>query len=181
MPPTNAQPVGVTVLTREFLARGFVHVRDGTGMAWLLNAEERPALAMTGLGIYGRSFTDPPTEGDLLYRTEFAAVPKAQVLWLAGGAPDRTLDGHGRVPRPVHLLYADHVLTGTLNLRTEVRLSDFTAQLMPSKPFVTLYDARVLRPATGGELAEVQYQPFLTVNLRNVGGIYDVRGGREAS
>jgi hypothetical protein len=173
---SGVRPVQARVHTTEFRVDGSFHLRETAGTAWLLNGDDRPYLPMTGISVYKSGVADA-APGDLLYETEFAAVPKAQVRWLTGGAPDATQQGHGRQPRTVYLLYADHVLTGSFHVRPELRLSDFIGQTMQSKPFLTLFEAHVLLPGASGtpisKLPPAQSHDFVTVNLRLVGGVFD--------
>ena len=181
MSQSGLHPVRGRVITSEFGVDGSFHHREAVGTAWMLNATDRPYLAMTGLKVYRRALVDPPDTVELLYETDFAAIPKAHIRWLAGGAPDASPEAQGRQLRAVYLLYADHVLAGSFLVRPEVRLSDFVTQAIGSKPFITLFDARVLLPGPSGtpisDLPTAEAHDLLTVNLGLAGGISDVRGG----
>jgi hypothetical protein len=184
MSQSGLHPVRGRVITSEFGVDGSFHHREAVGTAWMLNATDRPYLPMTGLTVYRRALVDPPAADELLYQTDFAAIPKAHIRWLTGGAPDTSPEGQGRQLRHVHLLYADHVLAGSFLVRPELRLSDFVTQAVGAKPYITLLDARVLLPGPAGtpisELPTAEAHAFLTVNLRLVGGIFDVRGEETA-
>lgn len=180
----SLRPVEVRVHTSDFRVYGILHMRPGVGTAWMLNAEDRPHLPITRVAMYRPGVPHPPVHDELVYETHFAAVPKASVVWMAGGAPEGGQEGMGRVPRQVYLVYPTHVLTGHFLMRGEVRLSDHIAAAMAGKPFVTLFDARVLgfgpRGQTFDQLPVLQAHEFVTVNLRAVGGIFDERGGDPA-
>jgi hypothetical protein len=178
----SVRPVEGRVYTNDFRVHGTFHLRSNTGTAWLLNADDRPHLPMTNVSMYRPGIEDTPRPEALAYETHFAALPKSSIVWMQGGGPDSVQqEGFGRQPRLVYLVYPTYVIAGTFALRTEVRLSDFVAAAMGGKSFVTLTDARVLGPGSRGqtfaELPVVQSHPFIVVNLKNVGGIFDDRGG----
>lgn len=184
MSQSGLHPVRGRVITSEFGVDGFFHHREAVGTAWMLNATDRPYLPMTGIKVYRHGLVEAPAASELLYETEFAAIPKAQIRWLSGGAADASPEAQGRQLRAVHLLYADHVLTGSFLVRPEVRLSDFVTQATGAKPFITLLEARLLLPGPAGtpisELPTAEAHDFLTVNLRLAGGIFDVRDDEAA-
>ena len=170
--------------TDEFRVYGVFHLRANTGTAWLLNVEDRPHLPLTHVSMYRPGVAHPPGSEQLAYETHFAAIPKASIVWMQGGAPDSGQEGMGWQPRQVYLVYPTYVVTGTFLMRAEVRLSDYIGAAMGAKPFVTLHDARILgkgsRGLSFGDLPMLQVHDFITVNLRNVGGIFDLRGGDPA-
>ena len=178
------RPVETRVYTDEFRVYGVFHLRANTGTAWLLNADDRPHLPLTRVSMYRPGVAHPPGSEELAYETHFAAIPKASIVWMQGGAPDSVQEGMGRQPRQVYLVYPTYVMTGTFSMRNEVRLSDYIGTAMGSKPFVTLHEARILGAGSRGqsfaELPTIQAHDFITVNLRNVGGIFDLRGGDPA-
>ncbi len=175
------KPMEGSLYTDDFRIQGVFHLRSNTGTSWLLNADDRPHLPLTRVRMYRPGHEHPPTAESLLYDTHFAAIPKSSIVWMAGGAPDQTQEGYGRQPRKIYLVYPTYLLTGYLSVRPEVRLSDFLASAMTAKPFYTLNEAKLLRPGGPGktlaELDELQSHPFITVNLRNVAGVFDVQGG----
>lgn len=180
----SLRPVEARVYTDEFRVYGVFHLRANTGTAWLLNAEDRPHLPLTHVLMFRPGIAHPPGSEELAYETHFAAIPKASIVWMQGGAPDSAQEGMGRQPREVYLVYPTYVMTGTFLMRPEVRLSDFLTTAMGAKPFVTLHKARILGPGSRGqsfpELPTLQAHDFITVNLRTVGGIFDDRGGDPA-
>jgi len=173
-------PVGVVVHTQQFRVHATVHMRSGSSTAWLMNTETRPFLSLTEVAMYRPSVGEQVQVTDLLYETRFAAVPKTHVNWLSGGAPDADPDGFGRRPRRVFVMYPDYVLSGLLHMRPELRLSDFLVTAMSDKPFQTLFDAAILEPGPVGTQVDawnvLRREPFVTVNLRLAGGVFDSRG-----
>lgn len=174
----------VRVHTHEFRIYGQLHARPHTGTTWLLNADDRPHLPMTQVTMYRAGVEHPPKPADMVYQSHFAAIPKASIVWIQGGAPDEAKDGMGLRPREVYLVFPTYVLAGAVAMRPEVRLSDFVGLAMAKKSFVTLLDARVLDTtrvtATLAELPAVQSHAYLTVDLRKVAAVFDVRGGDPA-
>ncbi len=177
------EPVDVVVHTQEFRVHAQVHMRPGSSSAWLLNTEDRAFLSLTNASMYQPTVADPPPADALRYETRFAAVPKAHVSWMVGGAPDGTQDGYGRQPRKVFLMYPNYVLAGLFHMRAENRLSDYLATIMGAKPFQTLFDCAILEPGPSGTRMdawrEVRHHDFVTVNLRLCGGVFDSRSARD--
>ncbi len=170
-------PVEARVYTNEFRVYGLVHLRPNTGVAWLLNAESRPHLPLTDVRMYRSGIEHPPSDGDLVYESDFVAIPKSSIAWIAGGIRDDTREGMGLHARDVILVYPTYVLAGSLAMRPEVRLSDFVGLAMGKKSFVTLSGARVLGPASPGtsfaERPVLQSHDFVTVDIRKVAGVLE--------
>lgn len=173
------QPVQVVVHTQEFRMHASVHMRPGNSTAWLLNTDTRAFLSLSGVSMYRPSYAERPPEEDLVYDTRFAAVPKSHVTWVSGGSPEAAAEGFGRKPRPVFLMYSNHVLSGLLHMRPELRLSDFLATAIGDKPFQTLFDAAILELGPVGTRIDawpvLQRQAFVTANLRLTSGVFDHR------
>jgi len=184
MSQVTVRPIDARVYTNEFRVYGTVHFRPNTGTAWLLNAEDRPHLPMTQVTIYRAGTEHPPQAGDMVYQSHFAAIPKSSIVWIQGGAVDEAKDGLGLQPRELYLVYPTYVLAGFVAMRPEIRLSDFVGLATAKKSFVTLHDARVLGHGPAGaalaELPAAQSHPFVTVDLRKVAAVFDVRGGDPA-
>lgn len=179
MTGVTPQPVQVVVHTQQFRMHASVHMRPGNSTAWLLNTDTRAFLSLSGVAMYRPSFGEEAPDADLVYDTRFAAVPKSHVTWVTGGSPEAAAEGFGRKPRPVFLMYADHVLSGQLYMRPELRLSDFLATAINDKPFQTLFDASVLKLGPVGTRVDawpvLQRLPFITANLKRTSGVFDHR------
>jgi hypothetical protein len=177
-------PVEVCVHTDEFRVLGLAHLRPNTGMAWLLNAEDRPHVPLTRVAMYRSGIDLPLPESDLVYESHFAAIPKSSIVWIQGGAADDAKVGLGLQPREVYLVFPTYVLAGAVAMRPELRLSDYLAIAMSKKSFVTVTGVRVLGRARQGtpfaELPVVQAHDFVTVDIRKVAAVFDVRGGDPA-
>jgi hypothetical protein len=177
-------PIEARIYTNEFRVYGLVHFRPNTGTAWLLNAEDRPHVPMTRVAMYRAGLEHPPQASELVYESHFAAIPKSSIVWIQGGAADEAKDGLGLQPREVYLVYPTYVLAGFVAMRPEVRLSDYAGLAMSKKSFVTLNRVRVLAKGEPGmplaELPAVQEHDFVTVDLRKVAAVFDVRGGDPA-
>ena len=178
-----AEPVEGRVYTAEFRLYGMLHPPRSIGISHMLNLGDRPYVPVTRCMVYGHGFTHPPEHVSLQYETEFAAIPKTRVLWMVGGNADQVSEHVSREPRVVYLMFAQYVLSGTLHLPPGQRVSDFLLTALTDRPFHNLLNARVLRPRQGVPIASfevVQNHPFVTVNLKNAGGIFDVRGATGA-
>lgn len=166
------------VYTAEFRLYGLLHLPVEIGTARTLNLADRPYLPVTRCMVYGAGHRHPPEPDALQYETEFAAVPKDHVLWVVGGRADDVPEALQREPRLVYVMYAHYVLTGSLFLAPQQRVSDFLLTALTDRPFHNLHHARVLEPsptAALSEFRELQRHPFVTVNLKRAGGIFDVR------
>ncbi len=173
----NVTPTEARVYTTQFRVIGKMHLPSSRGTAEFLNADDRPHLTMTSCSMYASGIEHPPKREDFRYETEFAAIPKDQVAWVVGGtwvAPDPNMPVQ---QRHVYLVFPSYVLAGRMQLRPNLRTSDFLQDAMHRKPFQTLFDARVMRPAEDVSLFRlplVERFDAVVVNLRAAGGIFDL-------
>lgn len=173
----NVEAVESRAYTYDFRVFGMVHIRRHTPVARFLNQQDRPYVAMTNCMVYREGYEFPPTSEALLYRTEFAAIPKSRLLWLVGGTAELANDRGAREPRQVCVLYPSYVLTGTLSTPPKVRVSDHLTQAFSDKPFVELSAVSVCRPRLGAKIEEfevVERHELVTVNVALAGGLFDV-------
>jgi hypothetical protein len=176
---SSLTPVGVVVYTQQFRVHAMLHMRQGTSTAWVLNTEDRGFLSLTDAAMFRPTVADVPGDADRIYETGYACMPKAHVSWMVGGAPDAGQEGYGRQPRQVYVMYPNYALRGLFHMRAENRLSDFLATITSQKPFQTLYDVSLLEHGPTGTQVDswnvLQRHPFVTVNLRLAGAVFDVR------
>ena len=173
-------PTEGRVYTNEFRLYGLLHLPDFLSTSRLLNLTDRPYLPVTRCMVYDAGFRHPPENAALQYETDFAAVPKDHILWVVGGTADEPAERARREPRMVYVMYASYVLTGRLYLMPDQRVSDFLHTVFTDRPFQDLHDARVLLPRRDVPLADfevLQSHDFVTVNLKQAGGVFDVSGG----
>lgn len=173
----NVEAVVSRAYTYDFRVFGMVHIRRHTPVSRFLNQQDRPYVAMTECMVYREGYEFPPDPGALLYRTEFAAIPKSRLLWLVGGMPEPPADRGAREPRQVCVMYPSYVLTGTLSTPPKVRVSDHLTQAFSDKPFVELSTVSVCRPRPGAKIEEfdvVERHALVTVNIALAGGLFDV-------
>lgn len=173
----NVEPVESRAYTYDFRVFGMVHIRRHTAVSRFLNQQDRPYVAMTECMVYREGYEFPPDPEALLYRTEFAAIPKSRLLWLVGGMPEPPADRGAREPRQVCVMYPSYVLTGTLSTPPKVRVSDHLTQAFSDKPFVELSTVSVCRPRPGAKIEEfdvVERHALVTVNIALAGGLFDV-------
>jgi len=164
--------------TSDFRVFGILHLRRGAAISRFLNQRDRPYVAMTNCIVYREGYEYPPKPEALLYKTQFAALPKSHILWVVGGASEAPQDRHGREPRYVNVMYPNYVLSGRLLVPPRVRVSDFLSQAFSDRPFQELADASVLKPRAGasiGEFEVVERHRFVTVNVALAGGLFDVK------
>jgi hypothetical protein len=173
------QPEEGRLYTAEFRLYGLLHIPRNVGAAWLMNMQDRPYLPVTRCMVYDSGIEHPPSPSSMLYETEFAAIPKGHILWALGGNPDERAGSLAREARRVFVMFESYVLSGALYLPPKQRVSDFLSTVLGVRPFVNLFEARVLVPRPGvplQQLEPVQEHPFVTVNLKQAGGIFDVHG-----
>lgn len=163
--------------TTQFRIIGKMHLPKARGTAEFLNADDRPHLTMTACSMYAPGIEHPPKREDFRYETEFAAVPKDQVSWIVGGTWQTPDPAMPHEERHVYLVFPSYVLAGRLALRPNVRTSDFLVEALNRRPFQTLFDTRVMRPALDTSmfrLPVVERIEAAVVNLRAAGGIFDL-------
>src|SRR5690606_29743458 len=94
----NIEAVESRAYTYDFRVFGMVHIRRNTSVARFLNQQDRPYLAITNCMVYREGYEVPPATETLLYRTDFAALPKSRLLWLVGGMPESPSERGVREP-----------------------------------------------------------------------------------
>jgi len=173
----NVMPVQGRIYTNEFRLYGQMHLPEAVGTARMLNLTDRPYLPVTDCMVYDAGFRHPPENDALQYQTGFAAVPKEHIMWVVGGRAEAPSEHARREARQVYVMYASYVLSGRLYLMPGQRVSDFLHTVFTDRPFQDLYDARVLLPKRDVPLDEfevMQVHEFVTVNLKQAGGVFDV-------
>lgn len=89
---------------------------------------------------------------------------------------------NARESRTITLLYPDHFLTGEIGI-CRARVSDYLVGT-GQKRFQNLYNASVGNLSRGTPIAKSLHEEhfaFVTVNLRNVAGIFDGQGPDETA
>lgn len=173
----NVEAVESRAYTYDFRVFGMVHIRRSTPVSRFLNQQDRPYLAMTNCMVYREGYEVPPATETLLYRTDFAAIPKTRLLWLVGGMPELPSDRGAREPRQVCVMYPSYVLIGTITTPPKVRISDHLTQAFSDKPFVELSSVSVCKPRPGAKVEDfevVERHALATVNIALAGGLFDV-------
>jgi hypothetical protein len=174
-------PTEGRVYTNEFRLYGLLHLPELVSTARLLNLTDRPYLPVTHCMVYDAGFRHPPENEALQYETDFAAVPKEHILWVVGGRAEEVSEHVRREARLVYIMYASYVLTGQLYLMPDQRVSDYLHTVFTDRPFQDLYGARVLLPRRDVPLESfevLQHHDFVTVNLKQAGGVFDITRGR---
>lgn len=173
-------PTEGRVYTNEFRLYGLLHLPEIVSTARLLNLTDRPYLPVTRCMVYDAGFRHPPANNALQYETDFAAVPKEHIMWVVGGHAEEPSEHVRREARLVYVMYASYVLTGRLYLMPEQRVSDYLHTVFTDRPFQDLHGARVLLPRRDAPLEAfevLQHHDFVTINLKQAGGVFDVSHG----
>jgi hypothetical protein len=173
----NLAPTEAQAHTLDFLVMGLVHVRKGTPISRYLNQKERTYVPMTACRVFRPGLEQPPSEGSLLYETDFAALPKSRLAFLVGGIAEPPTERAGREPRQVCVMYPSFVLTGTMFVPPRIRMSDHLTNLYGVRPFVEMADVSVGKPREGARVEQfevVAKHPLVTVNVGLAGGLFDV-------
>jgi hypothetical protein len=180
----RVKPMEGRIYTNEFRLYGMLHLPEFVGTARLLNLTDRPYLPVTSCMVYDAGFRHPPESDALQYETDFAAVPKDHILWVVGGRQEDASEHARREARLVYIMYTDYVLTGRLYIMPDQRVSDYLHTVFTDRPFQDLYGVRVLLPRRDVPLTDfevLQHHDFVTVNLKQAGGVFDVRRGEGAA
>lgn len=171
------EPVEGRAYTADFRVFGMFHLRRGVAFSRVLNMRDRPFLAVTECMVYREGYAYPPEPETLLYKTEFAALPKERLLWLVGGAAESAQERYGREPRQVCVMFPTYVIVGNMHMPPRVRISDHLIPAYAERPFQELFDASVLKPRPGASIETfevVERHEFMTVNVARAGGLFDV-------
>jgi hypothetical protein len=177
----HVTPVQGRIYTNEFRLYGQLHLPEAVGTARMLNLTDRPYVPVTDCMVYDAGFRHPPEHESLQYETTFAAVPKDHIMWIVGGRGEEPSEHARREARQVYIMYASYVLSGRLYLMPDQRVSDYLHTVFTDRPFQDLHEARVLLPKRDVHLEEfevLQFHEFVTVNLKQAGGVFDV--GRDS-
>ena len=173
----NVVPSEAQAHTLDFRVYGLVHVRRGMPISRYLNQRERTYVPMTMCRVFRPGHEQQPSESELLYETDFAALPKSRLAFLVGGVAEPPAERTGREPRQACVMYPLFVLTGTIYVPPRVRMSDHLSNLYGVRPFVELADVHVGRPREGARVDQfdvVARYPLVTVNVGLAGALFDV-------
>ncbi|HEX7022652.1 MAG TPA: hypothetical protein VF171_07330 [Trueperaceae bacterium] len=171
---TATDALSVRVVTQDFVVTGDMHLPPHVGSVDLLNKASRPFLPVTGAKVYASECPGPLDEQQPRFASDFLAIPKERILWMAGGRHNDKQIMTGAQSRSVYLLYPDFFLRGELKTPPNARLSDY---LTGAKPFLVLFGAELGTPAAGKPLADASTHErfvFAVVNTRKLGGIFDI-------
>lgn len=167
------------VTTSDFRVYGMMHLPAHVGTAEVMNNPARPYLPLTRAMIYARGHVHPPKIQEFMASPEFLAIPKERIAWVYGGRPSPE-QGVKFESRNLYLLYESYFLRGELRMTPGARLSDYLSGKSESKLFQNLYRAQLCVPIHGKTVQDtppVEEFEFVTVNLRNAGGIFDLSPG----
>src|SRR5690554_6546927 len=131
---------------------------------------------MTMCRVFRPGHEQQPSVSELLYETDFAAVPKSRLAFLVGGVAEPPAERTGREPRQACDMYPLFVLTGPLSVPPRVRSSDRLSNLCGVRPCVERADGHVARPregARGDQFDVVARYPLVTVNVGLAGSLFD--------
>ena len=166
------------VYTEDFRMYGMMHLPKGENhdTARLLNRNDKLFLRVTKGIVYSKGFRHPPTIDEYRASVGFMAIPIERLMWVYGGKA-QDFEKVSYEAREVYLLYANYFIRGELRLAKNSVLTSFLDNVASNKPFQTLYNASIGVPIKGLQVQEVdpiEEFDFVTVNLRMVGGIFDI-------
>lgn len=165
------------VYTFDFRAFGMLHLTPNQDTARLLNRDDRPSLALTQAMLYRPGYDYPPKQADFQSTLDFVAIPLERILWVYGGnpGPARGIDFE---LRRLYVLFHDHYLRGDIKMAPGMRFSDYFATSAADKPFQILYNVGLYAGLPNKKKPEgegLEHFDFVTLNLHNASGIFDVK------
>ncbi|MEZ4632038.1 MAG: hypothetical protein R2880_15230 [Deinococcales bacterium] len=163
------------IYTSDFRVYGHMHLPPNQESAWHLNRSDRIFLPLTEAIVYRAGFSHPPSEAEFRASVAFITIPLSKILWVVGG---RCAEIHeDQSTREVYVLYPDYFLKGELRMAKNVRLSSHLSEISYPKNFQTLYNVS-LGIANKDQLLKdtpsLEFFDFATVNMANVGGVFDL-------
>lgn len=165
------------IYTQDFRVYGIMHLASNQDTPRLLNREDRAFLAVTKGIVYESGFVHPPNPNQYRAAVNFMTLPTNKILWVMGGRASQPRSNVQADNRVVYLLYKEYFLKGSLTMSTGTRFSDYLSNMTANKPFQTLQNVSLGLMKKGQTLMEIkpiEEFEFVTVNLANVGGIFDV-------
>lgn len=173
---TDTAKLNVRVHTLNMRIYGTMHTLPQGEIGSVLN-NNRLFFPMTDCQVFKRGLRHPPKPADLQFEPEFLAVPKDKVLWLDAG-DNKKVFAPGVKLRSLYLLFSGYVLKGDFLILPSVRSSDFLVRAIVEKPFQYFFNAELILPLEGQKLSEarvVERFDAMTVNLKNVAGVFNVK------
>lgn len=169
------------IVTGSYRILATLYAVPGVGIPDLLNRNDRPFVPLGDPHLYDPGGTAPGEE-ELRAESQFLALPKTEIWWLAGGNPGKT-SGGAIEERALGILYGDYLLRGRIRISGHVRTSDFIAQrVSQGRPFDTLLVAdlcRLERDVPMARLPVLEAFEHVTVNLARNMGIFDLTQSEE--
>lgn len=171
------RPVEARVYTATLRIYGTLHLPPQGDVAGLFN-NPRPYFPMTDCEIFRRGVAHPPEQTDLTSKPGFLIIPKDTVLWVTS-KEGNSVKPTGRDSRNLYVLYpgSEYALKGEFPISAGVRISDFLVRSFNDRSFHYLYHTELRIPGHGQDLVRahaVEKFDVVTVNLRNVAGVFDV-------
>ena len=146
------ESMAVLACTLDFRLYANMHLVPDKTTADLLNTEKKDFIPLTDVRLFPPGHDDPPDPTTALGRTPFFGLNRGSTLWVAGGrAPVLPELAHKEVK--VALVFHRTMLAGIMKIPTAARLTD---HLYTSRPFQTVFNARVYPMAEGQSLSEIK-------------------------
>ena len=172
---TTTTQIDVRVHTTDMRVYGIMHVLPQSEISSVLN-NNRLFFPMTHCKVYKRGLRHPPKQENLQFEPEFLAVPKEKVIWLDTGEKTKVFAPAVQL-RSLYLFFGAYLLKGDFLILPSVRTSDFLVRAVIEKPFQYFFNAQLCLPVAGKPLKEakvVEQFTVITVNLKNVAGVFDL-------
>ena len=168
--PRESLPV--LACTMEYRLYANMHLVPDKTTADLLNTDKKDFIPLTDVRLFPPGYDDPPDPKTGLGRTPFFGLNRAATLWVAGGrAPDMPELTHKEVK--VALIFHRTMLAGIMKIPTAARVTD---HLYTSRPFQTVFNARLYPMAEGQSLSEIKAAArfdFVVVNSNLAIGVIE--------
>ena len=166
------ESIAVLACTIDFRIYANMHLVPGKDTAELLNIEKKDFVPLTDVRLFAPGHDDPPDPSTALGRTPFFGLNRTATLWVAGGRPPEIAEISHKDVKVAMILHRT-MLAGIMKIPTAARLTD---HLYTSRPFQTVFNARLYPMAKGQSLSEIKPAAkfdFVTVNSKMAIGVIE--------
>lgn len=148
--PRESTPV--LACTLDFRLYANMHLVQGKTTADLLNTDKKDFIPLTDVRLFPPGHDDPPDPATELGRTPFFGLNRESTVWVAGGrAPDLPETRFKEVK--IALVFHHTMMAGIMKIPGGVRVTD---HLHASRPFQTVFNARLYPLAEGQSLSKIK-------------------------
>lgn len=148
--PRESSPV--LACTLDFRLYANMHLVQGKSTADLLNTDKKNFVPLTDVRLYPPGHDDPPDPETELGRTPFFGLNRESTLWVAGGRAPEFPEARFKDVK-IALVFHHTMLAGIIKIPGGARVTD---HLHNSKPFQTVFHARLYLMAEGQPLSKIK-------------------------